>query len=55
MLSVRRNAKYDGEFWIGSAVTARMLSMHDTTVDCYNHRYLPHEYVDSPYLASIKA
>jgi hypothetical protein len=52
-LSVRRNTKYDGEFWIGSAVEARMLSMHDSATDSYNERYLPHEYVNSPFLASI--
>jgi hypothetical protein len=32
-LSLGRNSKYDGEFWIGSAAICRMLSMHDSLVD----------------------
>jgi hypothetical protein len=43
-LSVNRNLKYDGEFWVSSGRTARLLSLHNSGVNHYARSYPLSEY-----------
>jgi len=54
-LSLGRNSKYDGEFWIGGADTCRLLSIHDSRVDDhYGTPYPENAYSNNTFLLSIE-